>query len=197
MFAGRALQGIGSGFWWAGVTTVGVGYGDKVPITFWGRLVGLFWMFVSLILITSFTAFVTTKLAFFDVARIQGPGQLRHAVIGTVEGSASVDLLRREDLTHRVYPNVPAAIEALVARDVQAVVYGSVVLRYYADRDPGRRIEVLPGRLEAFNFAFPLKDGSPLRDPLNGALRRVLNESHWNDLKNRYLGRDVAEGMGQ
>ena len=197
MFAGRALQGIGSGFWWAGVTTVGVGYGDKVPITFWGRLVGLFWMFVSLILITSFTAFVTTKLAFFDVARIQGPGELRHAVIGTVEGSASVDLLRREDLTHRVYPNVPAAIEALVARDVQAVVYGSVVLRYYADRDPGRRIEVLPGRLEAFNFAFPLKDGSPLRDPLNGALRRVLNESHWNDLKNRYLGRDVAEGMGQ
>jgi len=197
MFAGRALQGIGSGFWWAGVTTVGVGYGDKVPITFWGRLVGLFWMFVSLILITSFTAFVTTKLALFDVARIQGPGALRHVVVGTVEGSASVDLLRREDLAHRVYPTVPAAMQALLAGDVKAVVYGSVVLRYYADRDAERRIEVLPGHIEAFNFAFPLKDRSPLREPLNGALGRVLNESHWNDLKDRYLGRDAAAGLSQ
>lgn len=197
MFSGRALQGIGSGFWWAGVTTVGVGYGDKVPITFWGRLVGLFWMFVSLILITSFTAFVTTKLALFDVARIQGPGALRHVVVGTVEGSASVDLLRREDLAHRVYPDVPGALQALLAGDVKAVVYGSIVLRYYADRDPGRRIEVLPGHIEALSFAFPLRDGSPLREPLNGALRRVLNESHWNDLKDRYLGKDAAEGAGQ
>ncbi len=197
MFSGRALQGIGSGFWWAGVTTVGVGYGDKVPITFWGRLVGLFWMFVSLILITSFTAFVTTKLALFDVARIQGPGALRNVIVGTIEGSASVDLLRREDLAHRVYPNVPAAIDALVRGEVRAIVYGSVVLRYYAERDPGRRLQILPGHLEAFSFAFPLKDASLLRDPLNAALRRVLDEAHWNDLKDRYLGTTRPQGILQ
>ncbi len=195
MFAGRAVQGIGSGFWWAGVTTVGVGYGDKVPITFWGRLVGLFWMFVSLILITSFTAFVTAKLALYDVVRIQGPGALRHAVVGTVEGSASADLLRREDLAHRVYPSVEAAIQGLRAGDVKAIVYGSVVLHYYAERDAGHRIEVLPGHLESFNFAFPLKDESPMREPLNDALRRVLSESRWNDLKDRYLGKEKTEGV--
>lgn len=197
MFSGRPLHGIGSGFWWAGVTTVGVGYGDKVPITFWGRLVGLFWMFVSLILITAFTAFVTTKLALFDVARAQGPGALRNSIVGTVEGSASVDLLRREDIAHRVYPGVPAAIDALVRREVSVIAYGSVVLRYYAERDPGRRIEVLPGHLEAFSFAYPLKDGSPLRDPINAALRRVLSEAHWSDLKDRYLGAARAQALIQ
>ena len=195
MFSGRALHGVGSGFWWAGVTTVGVGYGDKVPITFWGRLVGLFWMFVSLILITAFTAFVTTKLALFDVARIQGPAALRNVIVGTVEGSASVDLLRREEMAHRVYSGVPAAIDALVRGEVGAIVYGSVVLRYYAERDAGRRLEVLPGHLEAFSFAFPLKDGSPLRDPLNAALRRVLSEAHWSDLKDRYLGATRPQGV--
>jgi polar amino acid transport system substrate-binding protein len=165
-----------------------VGYGDKVPITFWGRLIALLWMFISMILITAFTAFVTTKLALFDVARIQGPGTLRKAIVGTVEGSASVDLLRKEDIAHRVYPTVAAAIDGLLAHDVNALVYGSVVLRYYAERDEHRRIEVLPGHLESLSLAFPLRDDSPLRDPINGALRRVLDESHWNDLKDRYLG---------
>jgi polar amino acid transport system substrate-binding protein len=129
------------------------------------------------------------------VARIQGPGSLRNAVVGTVEGSASVDLLRREAMAHRVYPGVPAAIGALVGGEVRAIVYGSVVLRYYAERDPGKRIEVLPGQLEAFNFAFPLRDGSPLRDPINAALRRVLSEAHWSDLKDRYLGGEKPEGL--
>ena len=33
MFAGRPLQGIGSGFWWAGVTTIGVGAsGEAVAV---------------------------------------------------------------------------------------------------------------------------------------------------------------------
>jgi voltage-gated potassium channel Kch len=29
------------GLWWAAITVMGVGYGDIVPVTFWGRLIGL------------------------------------------------------------------------------------------------------------------------------------------------------------
>jgi len=192
MFAGRPLQGIGSGFWWAGVTTVGVGYGDKVPITFWGRMVALLWMFVSLILITALTAFVTAKLALAEVGRIQGPASLRSTVVGTVEGSAATDLLRREDITASVYPTGSAAVSALLSGEIKALVYGSAVLRYYADRDADKRIQILPGSLEALSFAFPLTDRSPLRDRLNGALRRVLNETHWRDVEERYLGGDTS-----
>ena len=188
MFAGRPLQGLGSGFWWAGVTTVAVGYGDKVPITFWGRLVALFWMFVSLILITALTAFVTAKLALADFGRVQGSASLHNASVGSVEGSAGTELLDREGISPKLYPDAATAVEALLRGEVTALVYGSVVLRYFADRDPQHRIQILPGTIEAFNFAFPLPDGSPLRDPLNAALRRILTETHWKDVRARYLG---------
>ena len=40
-----------SAFWWAAVTMTTVGYGDKTPVTTGGRIVGLVWMFTSVIVI--------------------------------------------------------------------------------------------------------------------------------------------------
>jgi polar amino acid transport system substrate-binding protein len=194
MFGGSTARGLGSGFWWAGVTTVGVGYGDKVPITFWGRLIALLWMFISLILLTSLTAFVAARLAVAELGEIHGVASLRNAVSAGVEGSAATDFLRREKIRHRLYATGPEAIAALLAGDVRAVVYNGPVLRYYADRDPEQRIEILPGSLEAMSYAFPMPDGSPLRGPLNSALRREMAEAHWRDLKDKYLGGQIDGG---
>ena len=188
MFAERPVQGVGSGFWWASVTTVSLGYGDKVPITFWGRVLAIFWMFVSLVLITALTAFVTAKLALAEVGEVQGPATLHRAHVGTVEGSAATDLFQREGITARVYPDGASGVAGLRSREITALVYGSDVLRYYADREPEQRLRILPGTLEVLTFAFPLVDESPLRPRLNDSLRRVLNETHWKDVQQRYLG---------
>lgn len=194
MFGGSAAQGLGSGFWWAGVTTVGVGYGDKVPITFWGRVTALLWMFISLILITALTAFVAARLAVAELGEIRGVSSLRNAVTAGIEGTAATDFLRREKMAHRLYATDSAAIAALLAGEVKAVVGNGPVLRYYAERDSEKRIEVLPGILEAMSYAFPVPDGSALRGPLNAALRREMAAAHWRALKDQYLGGGAEEG---
>jgi hypothetical protein len=61
-FGGPAAQGIGSGFWWSAVTMTTVGYGDKAPVTVGGRIVALVWMFVAIIIISGFTATITSSL---------------------------------------------------------------------------------------------------------------------------------------
>lgn len=196
-FSGGAVRGIGSGFWWAGVTTMGVGYGDKVPMTLRGRIVALFWMFVSLILVTALIAFVTAKLAVAEFGQIRGAASLRTTTVGAVEGSASADFLRRENIHRRVYATAPRALAALRDGEVNAVVYSTSVLRYYAERDPKKEIEVLPDRLDVQNLAFPLPDGSALRDPINSALRHMMTEPGWRDMKDRYLGPEEAAASGR
>jgi polar amino acid transport system substrate-binding protein len=187
-FSGSALRGIGSGFWWSGVTTVAVGYGDKVPITFWGRAVALLWMSVSLILITAFTAFVTAKLAVAEFGQVRGPESLRNAVVGTVEGAAAADFLRAQRIRHRIYPTAPRALEALQRGEIGAVVYGASTLGYYVARDPHQDIELLPQTFDRQNLAFPLPGGSPLRGPVNEVLNRYLTQPEWRGLKDQYLG---------
>lgn len=55
-------RGSYDGFWWAFISMTTVGYGDKSPRSFFGRLFGVFWILIGLVVITMFTATVTSAL---------------------------------------------------------------------------------------------------------------------------------------
>jgi polar amino acid transport system substrate-binding protein len=188
LFPSRPLPGVGSGFWWAGVTTVGVGYGDKVPVTFWGRLLAILWMGISLVLVTALTAFVTSKLAVAELGEVRNLQSMRSMLVGSVAATASAEFLRSEAIPRRLYASIPEALGALTRGEIQAVAYNADTLHYFVERDPSQPIAMLPGLIQAETYAFPLADGSPLRDPIDAALRRFLTDPRWRELKDRYLG---------
>jgi len=190
-FQARPAPGIGSGVWWAAVTTSGVGYGDKVPITVRGRFVAVLWMLVSLILYTLLTAGLTATLAVAQFQAARGTDSLRHSVVGALDGSAAADFLRRNQLSHKLYPSFANAIAALEANKIDAVMAGEAILRYYAARDSSEKLDILPQIFMAEDLAFPLPDGSPIRPALDAALRKALAGTHYRDLKDRYLSADI------
>lgn len=191
-FPAAPAAGIGSGAWWAGVTTTGVGYGDKVPITVRGRFIAVLWMLVSLVLIVMLTAGLTATLAVAEFQRGR-PQDLRRSVVGALDGSASADFLRRNQLPHRLYPDFRAVLDALAAKKVNAVMANEAILRHYAARSGGAELEVLPQMFMSEAYAFPFPDGSPLRDPIDSALRRALDGPPYRDLKDRYFGDEATE----
>jgi polar amino acid transport system substrate-binding protein len=192
-FSAHPASGVGSGVWWAAVTSSGVGYGDKVPITIRGRILAVFWMLVSLVLYVVLTAGLTAALAVAEFQQVRGLESLRHSTVGVLDGSAAADFLRRHQVPHRIYPSFERAIDGLVRRQVDGVMFGEEILRYYAARETRAKLEDLPQIFMSEHLAFPLPDGSPLRTPLNGALRRALAGPRYRDLRDRYLG---AEEMG-
>jgi len=52
----------GDALWWAWISVTSVGYGDKYPITTWGRIIGSVLVGVGIALITTITGFIASKL---------------------------------------------------------------------------------------------------------------------------------------
>lgn len=78
-FSKRFWRGIFDGIWWAVVTMATVGYGDKSPKSFFARLFATVWMVTGIILLSMFTAQVSSRLT---TQELKGDDHLLHKRIG-------------------------------------------------------------------------------------------------------------------
>jgi polar amino acid transport system substrate-binding protein len=187
MFGEGVVKGIGHGIWWAMVTMTTVGYGDKSPRTFGGRLVALIWMIFSLVFIASFTANITTSLTLEDLkGKVRGFNDLYNARVGSLSGSTGADFLARQGITVIPFKDFQEGLRAVAEKRIDAFVQDEHVLKYQARKDFPGRVQVLPGHYDEYFVSIALQENSPLRKPINKALLRFMASENWTGLVNRY-----------
>ena len=188
-FNGGIARGIGSGFWWSAVTMTTVGYGDKSPITLAGRIVGLVWMFVAIIIISSFTASITSSLTVTQLESvIKGPEDLPKVSVGSVANTTSESYLQQNHISFHAFGSPQEGLAALKEGKIQALVYDAPILRYYIHQNYLGSLEVLPYRLLRQEYGIALQPNSPLREPINVVLLQKIRETAWQDKISQYLG---------
>ena len=190
-FGGKPIHGIGSAFWWSAVTMTTVGYGDKAPQTLPGRVVGLIWMFAAIIIISSFTAAITSALTVSQLgSSIRGPGDLPGVRVAAVSASTAEQYLNGRHISYQNYPDALSALRSLASGRVDAVVYDAPILKYLAKENFAGEVNVLPYTFVRQDYAIAVPQGSPLRETLNRVLERQIRSPQWQEVIYRYLGRN-------
>ncbi len=188
-FGGKSFNGIASAFWWAAVTMTTVGYGDKSPKSFGGRLLAILWMFAAIILISFFTASITSTLTVSQLeSSIAGPEDFPKVLVGTLPGSTSEDYLKNHMISHVSYDSLPLALRAVSAGDIDAVVYDAPLLKFLVNSKFQKELEVLPPTFERQDYAFGFSAGSPFREEVNRILLKKIALPEWKKILFKYLG---------
>lgn len=190
-FGGSRGQGLFAGFWWALVTLTTVGYGDVAPRTVGGRLLGMVWMLAALLLVSFFTASITSALTVGQLSnRIQGADDLGRVRVASLHDSTSGQWLDRRHIDYASAGSLDDALARLAAGRADAVVYDAPLLRWKIRQRYRGRLQVLPLTLERQDYAFALPTGSALREPVDTSLLRRINDPGWSRRLQRYFGDD-------
>jgi len=89
----RDFPTFGTGVWWAIVTLGTVGYGDVVPHTGWGRVVGS----AVIVLGVTFIAYLTATVTSYFVSAEEEASRRRAGTASAAELERAVEILRRLD----------------------------------------------------------------------------------------------------
>ena len=189
-FEPRPARGVFSGFWWATVTMTTVGYGDKAPVTFLGRLLAMFWMFAALILAAITTAQLAAGLtSSLNSNFVDNIGDLSGLDVGTVSESAAAAELDLLNITSTTFNSVDEGLDALDRHDIDAFVYDRAILQWAMKGYSALYLT----NLQFFqqNYGLIVPQGDPSREAINIAILKTLGTEQWHLTVERYLPSDA------
>ena len=166
-----------------------VGYGDKAPKTIGGRSVALIWMFSSIILVASFTAAITASLTVDGLSgKVRGLSDLDRVRVGSVAHSESLNFLTRRGIVVRPFTSSHDGLRAIVDKEIDAFVHNELVLKYLASKEFAGRMQVLPATFNRYFVSIGLPQDSPLLEPVNRTLLKIIDTDDWLRLLDIYIG---------
>ena len=187
------LSGIGSALWFSAVTMTTVGYGDKTPATITGRIIAVFWMLFGVILVSAFTATITSSVSMVRQANsIESISDFSHLSCGALRGSLSADILNRIGIMTHEYESIPEAFEDLHAGKIEAVVGDRNTLSYasreFARRKPPVHFNIPSFRLREAFLAIPVHENHKNYKQINEAMLQFIVSEQWLELVQKWTG---------
>ena len=185
----RSIRNIADGLWWSAVTMTTVGYGDKVPHSRIGKLLGVVWIFTSIIFFSLFTANTSAQLGKSEnKGMINTVDDLRLARVVAVKGSSGEEFLLRERIKYAPCHDIKEAIERVLSSKADAVVSNVPVLKFHNKADFQNKLHISNNWLLRNNMGIAVQDDSPLLEKIDLTLLKKITEPKWQAAVYRYIG---------
>ncbi len=182
----KYIPGIFYAMFWSAATLAT--QAENQPRQWLARVVAVFWMFTGIVFVALYTAQLAATLTVQQIqGGINGPDDLAGRKVATTRGSTAANVVR--DLRAQVveFAGIGEAYEALQNRDVDAVVFDSPVLLYYAANDGKGRVHLVgtPFRKEDYGIIF--RPGNPLRRQVNATLLQLREDGTYQQIYDKWF----------
>lgn len=184
------LSGIWEAFWWSVTNVARQEYGEgEEPRTFFRRLLAIIMVFAGIILIAQFTAAVTTSMTVQQLhSDIRGPEDLFGKQIATVAGSTAAKYLEEKQLDFVSVDQINDAYPLLKQGEVDAILFDSPVLIYWANQVGRDSVEIAGPILTEESYGIALPMGSPLRKQINTVILQMERDGAYDILYEKWFG---------
>jgi voltage-gated potassium channel len=81
----NSFQSLGDALWWSATTVTTIGYGDVVPATSGGRVIAVFVMFSSVVIVGFTTAVVTATFVAYNQRRLGHDVERHQEILDVLE----------------------------------------------------------------------------------------------------------------
>jgi polar amino acid transport system substrate-binding protein len=188
-FAGGYLRGVTEGMWWLCQVVATGEYLDTETRSLVRRMLTMGGWLIGVALIAQFTATMTSSLTVQQLtSSIRGPEDLPGKSIATVRTSTAAAFLSGRGLSFTGVDHIEDAYSLLDAGKVQAVVYDSPVLTYYAATKGKGHAEVVGAIFRPEKYGIALPAGSALRKPINEALLGLYQDGTYEQIRAKWFG---------
>ena len=187
---GDGLIGIWDGIWWSAVTMTTVGYGDKSPKTPTGRFIALIWMFTGLMIISGFTAAITSSLTISQLSwNYSEISDFKEKKLGTIGESATEKWLNNNFYNElRTFKTIEEALAALSKEEIEAITYDYPALQHVIRDEENVGFEVLPilynQQMYAFGFSETIDPES--KEIISNEMLELTESRDWEMLLSEY-----------
>jgi len=185
----KYIPGIFQAFWYTLVTMTTVGYGDIVPRSWVGRLMACLVMIIGIGIfgwtIAQLSSAITLQTLHSDIT---DHWDLRDRLVATVEGTTSVTALEKLGAVVIPAKSIDQAYEKLLKNEVNAVVFDSPTILYYAKNKGAGKVSVVGPLFDLQYYGFLFPQGSELREPVNRALLKLRTNGIYDKLHSKWFG---------
>jgi polar amino acid transport system substrate-binding protein len=189
-FPRETARGIANGMWCAIVTMSTTGYGDKSPVTFWGRIIAGSWMVISLIFATTMVAGIASTLTLtgMNATVISTANELSEKKVAVVDNSPAEFFVKTYGAKITAIQSLKEGYDLLKKKQVDAVVYDRPQLLYFMQQhhDESAAVSVAEYDRQGYGFALPLH--TALLHQVNVALLQIEESGRADQITNAWLG---------
>lgn len=182
----KYIPGIFYALYWAAGTLAT--QSESSPKHWAARILTILWMFTGLVFVALYTAQLAATLTVQQISGgINGPDDLSGKRVATTRGSTAATVVRTYNAQVVEVGQIAEAYEALNNKTVDAVVFDSPVLLYYAANEGKGRVSIVgaPFRREDYGIVFP--QNSNLRTRVNIELLKMREDGTYQRLYDRWF----------